>query len=52
MNQPGAPGQIQMIPINQIDIMNPRERNHRVFDEIISNIKTVGADGKMTHPAD
>ena len=48
MNQPGAPGQIQMIPIDQIDIMNPRERNHRMFDEIIGNIKTLGLKKPIT----
>ncbi|OTP75925.1 Chromosome (plasmid) partitioning protein ParB [Caballeronia sordidicola] len=31
-----------MIPIDQIEVINPRERNSLVFDEIVGNIKTIG----------
>jgi ParB family chromosome partitioning protein len=31
-----------MVPISQIEVMNPRERNGRVFKEIVDNIKTIG----------
>jgi ParB family chromosome partitioning protein len=31
-----------MIPIEQIDVLNPRERNQRIFQEVVENIKSVG----------
>lgn len=33
---------ILLIPINQIEILNPRERNEKVFSEIIESIRIVG----------
>uniref|UniRef100_UPI0036D370DE ParB N-terminal domain-containing protein n=1 Tax=Sphingobacterium spiritivorum TaxID=258 RepID=UPI0036D370DE len=42
MTQREQPGEVRMIPISQIEVINPRERNGRVFDEIVSNIKTIG----------
>ncbi|GAB2871846.1 plasmid partitioning protein RepB C-terminal domain-containing protein [Paraburkholderia jirisanensis] len=35
-------GEIRMIPIDQIEVINPRERNSRAFDEIVGNIKAIG----------
>lgn len=34
--------ELQMIPVDLIDVLNPRERNARVFNEIVANIKAVG----------
>ena len=34
--------ELRMIPIDRIDVLNPRDRNKRVFDEIVGNIKTIG----------
>jgi ParB family chromosome partitioning protein len=31
-----------MIPVDQIDVLNPRERNAKVFGEIVGNIKMLG----------
>jgi len=42
------PGQIQMIPIDRVEVLNPRERNGRVFDEIVGNIKTIGLKKPIT----
>lgn len=42
MTQSEQPGEVRMIPISQIEVINPRERNGRVFDEIVTNIKTIG----------
>lgn len=42
MTQREQPGEVRMIPISQIEVINPRERNGRVFDEIVTNIKTIG----------
>ena len=30
---------LQMIPVDQIAVLNPRDRNGRVFEEIVGNIK-------------
>ena len=34
--------ELQMIPIDRIEVLNPRERNGRIFDDIVGNIKTIG----------
>ncbi|HFE9908582.1 TPA: ParB/RepB/Spo0J family partition protein [Acinetobacter baumannii] len=43
-----GPHPIQMIPIDQIDILNPRERNQVVFNGIVQNIKLVGLKKPIT----
>jgi ParB family chromosome partitioning protein len=37
-----------MIPIDQIAVLNPRERNGRVFEEIVGNIKRIGLKKPIT----
>lgn len=39
---------LQIIPIDQIEILNPRERNGRIFDEIVGNIKNIGLKKPIT----
>ncbi len=39
---------VEMIPINQINILNPRIRNKIVFQTIISNISTLGLKKPIT----
>ena len=34
--------ELQMIPIDRIEVLNPRERNGRIFDDIVGNIRTIG----------
>ena len=34
--------QFRMIPVDLIDVLNPRERNGQVFEEIVENIRNVG----------
>jgi ParB family chromosome partitioning protein len=34
--------EVHSIPIELIEVLNPRERNTRAFSEIIANIKTIG----------
>jgi ParB family transcriptional regulator, chromosome partitioning protein len=41
-------GDMQMIQIDQIDVLNPRERNKVVFDEIIANINSIGLKKPIT----
>jgi len=42
MNRPRQVGELQMVPVDRIDVLNPRERNARVFEKIVGNIKTIG----------
>lgn len=39
---------LQMIPIDQIAILNPRDRNSRRFDEIVRNIDKLGLKKPIT----
>jgi len=40
--------QLKMIPISSIEVMNPRERNQRVFDDIVGNIQKIGLKKPIT----
>lgn len=42
MNPQQQAGEVRMIPVDQIEVINPRERNNRVFNEIVGNIKAIG----------
>ncbi|MBN3804160.1 ParB/RepB/Spo0J family partition protein [Paraburkholderia sp. Ac-20336] len=42
MIQHQSSGEVRMIPVDQIEVINPRDRNSRVFDEIVGNIKIIG----------
>lgn len=42
------PQALEMVPIAQIEVLNHRERNTRVFDEIAENIKTIGLKKPIT----
>src|ERR1043166_8146805 len=39
---------VQMIPIEQINILNPRSRNKMIFQSIVSNISNVGLKRPIT----
>ena len=39
---------LQMIPVDQIAVLNPRDRNDRVFEEIVGNIKNIGLKKPVT----
>jgi ParB family chromosome partitioning protein len=39
---------VQMIPVNQINILNPRSRNPLVFQSIVSNIANLGLKKPIT----
>ena len=36
------PREIRQIPLERIDVLNPRERNAKAFADIVSNIKAIG----------
>lgn len=39
---------LQMIPIDRIEVLNPRDRNARIFDDIVDNIKNIGLKKPIT----
>ena len=39
---------LQMIPVDQIAVLNPRDRNGREFEQIISNIRSLGLKKPVT----
>jgi len=39
MTRPHHAADLQMIPVDQIAVLNPRDHNGRVFEEIVGNIK-------------
>ena len=48
MTKEHRPCELQMIPLDLIDVLNPRDRNSRIFDEIIHNINTIGLKKPIT----
>lgn len=40
--------ELQMIPVDQIAVLNPRDRNRRVFEEIVGNIRSLGLKKPVT----
>lgn len=40
--------EVRMIDVSAIEVLNPRERNERTFDEIVVNIKRVGLKKPIT----
>jgi ParB family chromosome partitioning protein len=35
-------GEVRSLPIDKIEVLNPRERNSRAFSEVVANIKAIG----------
>jgi ParB family chromosome partitioning protein len=42
------PTEMKMIPIDLIETLNPRERNAKVFEDIVANIRTIGLKKPIT----
>lgn len=40
--------EVRMIPVDRIDVLNPRERNQQKFDEIVENIGRIGLKKPIT----
>lgn len=40
--------EVRLIPVDRIDVLNPRERNNKIFDEIVDNIRTIGLKKPIT----
>ena len=43
-----APESVTLVPIHRIEVLNSRERNAKVFDEIVENIRTIGLKKPIT----
>ena len=41
-------GEVRMIPLDRIEVLNTRERNQAVFDDIVENIKRIGLKKPVT----
>lgn len=48
MSRQHPKGELQMIPLDRIRVLNPRDRNGQVFEEIVSTIKTLGLKKPVT----
>jgi len=48
MTSPQARERVEMIPIEQVHVLNPRSRNKRVHRELIENIKSIGLKRPIT----
>ncbi len=44
----GTPDTVTLVPINRIEILNSRDRNVKVFEEIVDNIRTIGLKKPIT----
>ena len=41
-------GEVRMIPVDLIEVLNPRGRNSEAFEKIVDNIKTIGLKKPIT----
>jgi ParB family chromosome partitioning protein len=45
---PDIPDSVTMVPIDRIEVLNSRDRNMKVFEEIVENIRTIGLKKPIT----
>ncbi len=48
MKKEKTPSELQLIPLDAIEVLNPRERDSKVFAEIVRNIKEIGLKKPIT----
>jgi ParB family chromosome partitioning protein len=48
MSKVAQSGDIRLIPIERIEVLNTRERNQTAFDEIVENIRAIGLKKPIT----
>lgn len=48
MTDKHSAGEIRMIPLDRVDVLNPRQRNAKVFGDIVGNIKALGLKKPIT----
>ncbi len=44
----GTPGSVTMVPIDRITVVNARDRNMKMFEEIVENIRLIGLKKPIT----
>ena len=44
----GTPESVTFVPISRIEVLNSRERNNKVFEEIVDNIRAIGLKKPIT----
>ena len=47
MTSPSVPD-LKMVPLDRIDVLNPRERNPEIFAKIVENIRAIGLKKPIT----
>ena len=47
----GTPETVTLIPIARVEILNSRERNMKIFEEIVENIKSIGLKKPTLSPS-
>ena len=45
---PDTPDSVVMVPIERIEVLNSRDRNMKVFEEIVENIRSIGLKKPIT----
>lgn len=48
MTKEQAAALLQLVPVDAIEVLNPRERNEKAFEEIVRNIKEIGLKKPIT----
>ena len=44
----GTPDTVTLVPIDRIEVLNSRDRNMKVFEEIVDNIRAIGLKKPIT----
>jgi ParB family chromosome partitioning protein len=45
---PSPPQAVTLVPVNRIEVLNSRERNNKIFNEIVENIRAIGLKKPIT----
>ena len=45
---PATPEAVTMVPVNRIEVLNSRERNSKIFNDIVENIRAIGLKKPIT----
>ena len=45
---PATPEVVTMVPVNRIEVLNSRERNNKIFNDIVENIRAIGLKKPIT----
>lgn len=43
-----TPDAVSLVPIDRIEVLNSRDRNIKIFDEIVDNIRQIGLKKPIT----